>query len=149
MHRLVAWYCTNVFLKKLEDISPFLWATDTPFLDFWWCLLWVSNPEWEWGLIHTWQRYTCCMFPEIHHWCYTCWPLCGQHGHQADVFHINAIRHWWDSNGRTITQQVYALPTELCVPMFVLTIQPPSVAGFAFWIDIMMKYKNQVSRIYP
>ena len=21
-------------------------ATDTPPLDFWWCLLWVSKPEW-------------------------------------------------------------------------------------------------------
>ena len=30
----------------LEDISPFVGATDTPLLDFWWCLLWVSMPEW-------------------------------------------------------------------------------------------------------
>ena len=29
-----------------EDISPFCGATDTPVLDFWWHLLWVSKPEW-------------------------------------------------------------------------------------------------------
>ena len=27
-------------------MSPFCGATDTPLLDFWWCLLWVSKPEW-------------------------------------------------------------------------------------------------------
>ena len=31
--------------KFLEDISPFCGATDTPVLDFWWCLLWFSKPE--------------------------------------------------------------------------------------------------------
>ena len=35
------------FCKKyLEYISPFRGATDTPVLDFWRCLLWVSKPEW-------------------------------------------------------------------------------------------------------
>ena len=28
-----------------KDISPFCRATDTPVLDFWWHLLWVSKPE--------------------------------------------------------------------------------------------------------
>ena len=32
------------FLKVLEDISPFRGATDTPVLDFWWRLSWVSKP---------------------------------------------------------------------------------------------------------
>ena len=27
-------------------MSPFCGATDTPILDFWWRLLWVSKPEW-------------------------------------------------------------------------------------------------------
>ena len=27
-------------------MSPFCGATDNPVLDFWWCLLWVSKPEW-------------------------------------------------------------------------------------------------------
>ena len=31
--------------KKWEDKS-FLWATDTPALDFWWCLPWVSKLWW-------------------------------------------------------------------------------------------------------
>ena len=35
-----------LFLKLLEDIRPFRGATDTPILDFWWCLLWVSRPGW-------------------------------------------------------------------------------------------------------
>ena len=35
------------FLKKfLEDMSPFCGATDTPVLDFWWRLPWVSKPGW-------------------------------------------------------------------------------------------------------
>ena len=37
----------NIFFQKsLEDMSPFCGATDTPVLDFWWRLLWVSKPEW-------------------------------------------------------------------------------------------------------
>ena len=34
------------FLFCLEDINPFCAATDTPVLDFWWRLLWVSEPGW-------------------------------------------------------------------------------------------------------
>ena len=34
------------FLKFLEDMSPFCGATDTPVLDFWWRLPWVSKPGW-------------------------------------------------------------------------------------------------------
>ena len=34
------------FKKRLDDISPFCGATDTPNLDFWWCLIWVSKPKW-------------------------------------------------------------------------------------------------------
>ena len=30
------------------------------------------------------------MFPEIHLWCYTCWPLSSHAGCQADLFHIPA-----------------------------------------------------------
>ena len=30
----------------MKDISPFCGTTDIPVLDFWWCLLWVSKPEW-------------------------------------------------------------------------------------------------------
>ena len=35
------------FWKKiLVDKWPFYGATDTPILNFWWSLLWVSTPEW-------------------------------------------------------------------------------------------------------
>ena len=34
------------FLNVLEDMSPFLGATDTPVSDFWWRPLWVSKPKW-------------------------------------------------------------------------------------------------------
>ena len=87
------WYTLNLevknakslfFFKFLVDTSPFCGATDTPILDFWWRLLWVSKPEWvlpysslaEMYVLH----YT---FPEIHLWCDTCQPLGSQHGSQA------------------------------------------------------------------
>ena len=35
----------------------------------------------------------CYRFPEIHLWCNTCQPF----GSQANLFHIPASRHWWDS----------------------------------------------------
>ena len=34
------------FQNILEGISSYCVATYTPVLDFWWCLSWVSNPEW-------------------------------------------------------------------------------------------------------
>ena len=46
------WNINNVnvlqlfFKKILEDISPFRGATDTPVLDFWWHLPWVSKLGW-------------------------------------------------------------------------------------------------------
>ena len=55
----------NVTLK-----NPFCGATDTPVLDFWWCLLWVSKPEWaalftlERGICVTCSlRFTCGVTP--------------------------------------------------------------------------------------
>ena len=32
-------------------------ATDTPVLDFWWCLLWVSKPEWVLPYSHLAEAY--------------------------------------------------------------------------------------------
>ena len=46
------------FLKEnLEDTSPFCGVTDTPVLDFWLCLLWVSKLEW--AALFTHDRGTC------------------------------------------------------------------------------------------
>ena len=33
-------------IKLLVDTCPISGATDTPFLDFWWCLLLFSKEEW-------------------------------------------------------------------------------------------------------
>ena len=107
------------FLKIFGGHESFCGATDTPVLDFWWHLLWVSKPEWvlpylslvEAHVLH----YT---FPEIHLWGNTCWPLGGQHGSRAVLFHI-PVRHWWDSKPGaimpllTVWDQADALPTEL------------------------------------
>ena len=60
-----------IFFKIFGRHNSFLWATDTPVLDFWWCL------------ICTWQRHACYVIPEIHLWCNTCWPLGGQHSGQS------------------------------------------------------------------
>ena len=65
-------------------MSPFCGATDTPVLDFWWCLLWVSKPEWVLPYLSIVEAYVLhYTFPEIHLWCDTCWPLGGQHGSWA------------------------------------------------------------------
>ena len=56
-----------VFFSFLEDMSLFCEATDTPVLDFWWCL-----PEFQS------QCGSLCMyasFPQIYPQCDTCWPL--------------------------------------------------------------------------
>ena len=92
---------------NLEDTSPLCRATDTPVLDLWWCLLWVSKPEWAalfalGGGIHV-----------THPWD-LCWPLGGQHGSWTDLFHIPATRHWWGSKVRSIVPRGKTLPTELC-----------------------------------
>ena len=39
-------YLSLLFRKwALSSLDP-CGATDTPVLDFWWCLLWISKPEW-------------------------------------------------------------------------------------------------------
>ena len=35
------------------------------------------------------------MFPEIHFWYNTSWPLGGQHGSWAILFYVPVSRHWW------------------------------------------------------
>ena len=74
----------NFFLKFLEDMNPFCCTTDTPILDFWWRLLWVSKPEWVLPYSSLAEAYVLhYTFPEIHLWCDTCQPLGGQHGSRA------------------------------------------------------------------
>ena len=59
----------------------FFGATDTPVLDFWWHLPWVSKL----GKIRSLTCFFACMqwIPQIHLWCGTCWPFGGQHGSLA------------------------------------------------------------------
>ena len=63
------WFCLayheHFFKKKFGGYTSVLWATDTPILDFWWCLHWVSKTGWA------------------HLWCDTCWPLGSQYGSHA------------------------------------------------------------------
>ena len=39
-------FSTSFVSLSAEDTSPFRGVTDTPVLDFWWCLLLVSKPGW-------------------------------------------------------------------------------------------------------
>ena len=68
----------KTFFQKniLEDISPFCGTTDTPILDFWWCLSWST------GVDPSLACFITCMhwIPQIHLWCDTYWPLGVQHG---------------------------------------------------------------------
>ena len=90
-----------LFLKFLEDISPFCGFTDTAILDFWRCPSWISKPEWI-------QHLTCI----LHHLCKmdfldsplcdTWWPLGSQHcSSQAFLTHI--LLHISTSIGGTWT----------------------------------------------
>ena len=77
----------NCFLKEfLEDISPFCRDTDTPVLNFWRGLLWVSKPEW----ISLLACFVTCMqwIPQIHLWRHTCWRL-GSHGDRTVLILLN------------------------------------------------------------
>ena len=49
-----------------------------------------------------------CVTHSLRFWCDTCWPLGGQHGSQAILFHIPG------SCCLTVWDQTEALPTELC-----------------------------------
>ena len=70
------------------------------------------------SLIHNRHRHMWCMYPQIHHWCNTCWPLSGQHGSQAILIHIHVNKHWLGFRlsffRLTMWDQANALPTELC-----------------------------------
>ena len=57
----------SFFEKKLEDISPFNGATNTPVLDFWWHLLWVSKPEWTALFAETYMMYIPWHSPLVKH----------------------------------------------------------------------------------
>ena len=74
----------------LEDISPFRGATDTPVLDFWWRLLWVSKLGWSAG----WHTFLPAC--KIHLWCDTCWLI------EVSM----AAKHIWSTYLQTCPQAI-------------------------------------------
>ena len=78
-----AWLLFCKFFKKkcFRGHESFLWGHCYPCFG-----LLVMSPVGS--LIRTLQRHICYTFPEIYLWCDTCQPLDGQHGCQADLFHI-------------------------------------------------------------
>ena len=87
-------------------MNPFCGATDTPVLDFWWCLLWVSSFTEVYVLHISWAS------PLVWHLLTSWWqPSC--------LFYIpvRPVRHWWDSKPGAIMPlceiRPDALPTEL------------------------------------
>ena len=113
--------CTNVkffvcffFLKFLEDMNPFC---DTPVLEFWWRLLWVSKPEWVLPYLSLVEAYALHIpwdLPLMWHLPTSWWPA----WQPSHLFHIPA-RHWWDLKlgaimpPLTVWDQADTLPTEL------------------------------------
>ena len=64
----------------------------TPFLYFWW---YPSSFQSLGGLTYICvllQRKMSCMFPEIHLWCNTCWPLCWPAGCRPSSSHTIASK---------------------------------------------------------
>ena len=95
----------------LEDISPFYGSTDTPVLDFWWRLPWVSKPWWSlacllhclcamdswdsalvWHLLTSWQsaRRPNHFFHHVYIYKEDCW-FCGFCFLQIDGFSVFVI----------------------------------------------------------
>ena len=86
----------NVRIYSFEVFGgdqSFLWVTDTPVLDFWGCLPWVSKPMW----IPSLACFIACTQwnPQITLCCNTCWSLCGQHGSWNVLIHVFVNKHWW------------------------------------------------------
>ena len=67
-------------------------VTGMPVLNFWWCLLRVSKPDWvlPYSPLQRWTYHT---FPEIHLWCYTCQSLDSWHDSRLLPY---MHQHRWD-----------------------------------------------------
>ena len=104
-HDLIA---INLRKINLEDISPFCGATDTPVLDFWWCLLWVPKPLWA------------ALFALGKGVCVTCSLRFTSGATPADMLAAELFSSTYLQVGigrletRTYLPQANALPTELC-----------------------------------
>ena len=74
-------YSKHRFFKIFGRHKSFCGATDTPVLDFWWHMPWVSKPGWI-PLLACFIAYIQ-WISQIHLWCDTCWPLGSQPSSQA------------------------------------------------------------------
>ena len=95
VHWLVGGQCTIFSYKSVffENVSPFCGTTDTPVLDFWGRLLWVSKPAWIPHLPACYSsdsplvRHLLTTWPQTLHSLILFWPL--------DFCEINTPwRHW-------------------------------------------------------
>ena len=74
----------------------FLSGTDTPVVNFWEHLPWVSKLGWISSLV---CFITCKQWnPHIHLWYDTCWPFGDQYGSQAIPIQGLVNKHWWGSS---------------------------------------------------
>ena len=91
-----------LFLKIFGGHKSFLWGHWNPYFG-----LLVMSPL-------GFKARVSALFPEIHLWFNTCWPLGGQHGSQTIFSHVPVSRHWWNLKLGSIMWQKNALRTELC-----------------------------------
>ena len=81
------------FIKFLVD-TFFCESTDTPVLDFWRHLLWVSKPEWSALLVLGRGICNRVHIPWNSHWCDTCWSLSGQLDKFFFQFYLSPSMSW-------------------------------------------------------
>ena len=70
IYRQFPWQQSQPWVNGTNNMlaaPPFRGATNTPVLDFWWYMLWVSKPEWILSVL------SCLCNPQIHLWCHTCY----------------------------------------------------------------------------
>ena len=90
--------------SKLQQLIPLFWTSDDVSTGF------QSKSG---------QPYSCLaevyvMFPQIHLWRNTCWPLGGQYGSWVVLIHILANKHWWGSRPGPIVLQTNSVRAGWC-----------------------------------
>ena len=91
-----------LFFYNFWGYQSFLCPTDTPVLDFWWRLLWVSKP-WRIPLL---TCFVVCvqLIPQIHLWCDTCWSFDDQHGSRAALTRLLIQTFVFVFNSKTMSK---------------------------------------------
>ena len=122
------------FNLETTPISPFCGATDTSVLKFWWCLLWVSKPEWVLPysqLAEVYVMYITWDSPLVQHLLTSWWPA-WQLSH--------SLPHTWaDWKQWSIVPQTNTVLTKLCWcngipgPNFTEKVCPPHTKDTLFF----------------